>query len=400
MRRALLPLLGLLLLLPKAALPAAAGDEGRPGRIVLSDGTVEQGRLSFTEGRVLHLTDPETGKGHDVDPARVAALLFRVQRESMERPFTFKTPGSDEKSYGEGTYPLRELLCTVVLVDGERWDGHFKTTVVYVTKPAAAPEAEGAMDASAPPEEAVTKFVLKRQWKGKVGETLDALVYPSEVRFTDVADPGAAALGTLEVTLRGAGALKSATAYGIRSRLLLPAASIDPTSSVVRFESLPEDVYDVFVLGTGIAVAGSVRTPDAKRPIVDAEDLPPVREIVAKGDDLFDQRSLVAFGGDRDGARIVVEKRVTRSTTYDAEFGRRGALAAVDLWTAHRIEKEWRIDARVNPLRIVLAAGEEPPKVLADAKLGAVPVTAGKLSVREADVTVKPTTPPGMEGTR
>jgi K+/H+ antiporter YhaU regulatory subunit KhtT len=48
---------------------------------------------------------------------------------------------------------------------GERADGHLRTTVVRVV----GPDKEGAED----PDE--QKVVLRRQWKGTVGQTLDTL---------------------------------------------------------------------------------------------------------------------------------------------------------------------------------------------------------------------------------
>ena len=374
------PLALLLLLLPAVAGAASAAEDGRPGRVTWSDGTVAEGRLVFTPGVRLHLTDPATGRGRDVEPLDLAAILLRLDGESLERPYTFTTPGKDEKTYGEGRYPLRNLLATLVWRTGERAEGHLRTTVVRVL----GPDEGGAED----PDE--RKVVLRRQWKGVVGQTLDDLVYPREVRFTDVPDPVAKAAATLELVVLGAGRVRAAGAYGLSSRLVYAGVVVDGPAGRVRFDGLPADTYDLAVLAGDVAIVGSARGADGPRPIVDAEDAAPLAEIVTKGDDLYDARALVATGGDRDAARLVVWKRVLRPTTFDADRGRGQALVAVDLWTAHRLEHEWRIDGRANVLRVILGAGEQPPRAVVDARLAGVRVAPAERVERKVDRTEGP----------
>jgi len=366
-----------LVLLALSAAPAAAGEDGRPGRVTLSDGTVAEGRLVFTPGVKVHLTDPATGRGRDALPGELAAILFRLDGESLERPYTFTTPGKDVKTYGEGRYPLRNLLATVVWRTGERAEGHLRTTVVKVL----GPEKGGADD----PDE--RRIVLRRQWKGTVGQTLDDLVHAREVRFTDVPDPAAKAPATLDVHLPGRGSLRAAGAYGHASGLVYAGTVVDAAGGRVRFDGLPSDTYDVAALAGDVAIVGSARAAGGSRPIADAEDGAALAEIVAKGDDLYDARTLVAAGGDRDAARLVVWKRVLRPTTYDAELGRRQALVSVDVWTAHRLEHEWRIDARANLLRVVLGDGEEPPRAVAEPRLAGIRVAPAEHVERTVDRT-------------
>lgn len=366
-----------LVLIPLLCASVAAAEDGRPGRVTLSDGTVVEGRLVFTPGVKVHLTDPATGRGRDAEPGDLAAILFRVDGESLERPYTFTTPGKDEKTYGEGRYPLRNLLATLVWRTGERAEGHLKTTVVRVL----GPEKEGAED----PDE--RRIVLRRQWKGTVGQTLDDLVYARELRFVDVPDPRTKRAATLDLFLPGAGPLRAAGAFGLASGLVYAGVVVDARSRHLHFDALPPDTYDVAVLAGDVAIVGSARGEAGPRPIVDAEDGAPLAEIVAKGDDLYDARTLVATGGDRDAARLVVWKRVLRPTTFDAERGRRQALVAVDLWTAHRLEHEWRIDARANLLRVVLGDGEEPPHAVAEPRLAGIRVASAEHAERTVDRT-------------
>ena len=375
MKRTLLALA----LLPLLAAVATAED-GRPGRVRLSDGTVAEGRLVFTPGVKVHVVDPTTGRGRDAEPADLAAILFRVDGESLERPYTFATPGKDEKTYGAGRYPLRNLLATLVWRTGERAEGHLRTTVVRVL----GPEKAGAED----PDE--RRIVLRRQWKGEVGQTLDDLVYAREVRFTDVPEPDAKPPATLDLLVTGAGRARAASAYGHASGLVYAGTVVDADAGRVRFDALPADAYDLAVWAGDVAIVGSSRPDAGPRSLVDAEDGVPLREIVAKGDDLYDARVLVATGGDRDAARLVVWKQVLRPTTYDAERGRRQALVAVDLWTAHRLEHEWRIDARANLLRIVLGDGDTPPRALAEPRLAGIRVGPGERAERKVDRTEGP----------
>lgn len=376
-------LVPVVLLVAALAGRAAAEEAGRPGRVVFSDGTSAQGRLVFTVGRSLHLVDPATGKGRDVDPADLAAVLARVEDEALERPYTFKTPGKDEKSFGEGRYPLRNLLVTLVLRSGERAEGHLRTTVVRVV----GPERGGAED----PDE--RKVVLRRQWKGEVGQTLDDLVYAREVRFLDVPEAVPARPATLRLTLRDGGAVRAAGAYGHRARLAYAGTVEDATAGRVRFDGLPADTYDVAVLAGTHALVGVAPSPSAARPIVPEDDAAPLAELVAKGDDLYDARRLVGVGGDRDAARVAVWKRVLRPTTFDGERGRAQALVAVDVWTAHRLEHEWRLDGRANLLRTVLADGEEPPDAAVEPRLAAIAVEAGTTVEREIHAVRRPEGP-------
>ena len=355
----------------------AAAQDGRPGRVTWSDGTVAEGRLVFTPGGRLHVTDPATGRGRDADPADLAAIRFRVEGESLERPYTFTTPGRDEKTYGAGRYPLRNLLATLVWRSGERAEGHLKTTVVRVV----GPEKAGAED----PDE--RRIVLRRQWKGDVGQTLDDLVYAREVRFTDVPEPDAKPAGALDLVVAGAGRVRAAGAFGLASRLVFAGVVADAATGSVRFDALPADTYDVAVLTGDVALVGSARDASSPRPIADADDGPALAEIVAKGDDLYDARTLVATGGDRDGARLVVWKRVLRPTTFDAERGRREALVSIDVWTAHRLEHEWRVDGRANLLRVVLGDGEEPPRAVAEPRLAGIRVAPAQRTTFSVDRT-------------
>ena len=246
------------------------------------------------------------------------------------------------------------------------------------------PEKEGAED----PDE--RRVVLRRQWKGEVGQTLDDLVYAREVRFTDVPEPDAKPPATLDLVVAGAGRVRAAGAYGHASGLVYAGTVVDADAGRVRFDGLPADAYDLAVWAGDVAIVGSSRADAGPRPLVDAEDGAPLGEIVAKGDDLYDARVLVATGGDRDTARLLVWKQVLRPTTYDAERGRRQALVAVDLWTAHRLEHEWRIDARANLLRIVLGAGDAPPRAVAEPRLAGIRVGPGEHAERKVDRTEGP----------
>ena len=239
-------------------------------------------------------------------------------------------------------------------------------------------------------------MVLRRQWKGTVGQTLDDLVYAREVRFlagADGAKPEAEpARGSIEARVTGGGEALYAAALGHASRLVYVGEAVAGTTTdadgLARFEGLPPDAYDLVVrvrrgVAAGTAPSAASGRPEF-RPLVDAEDRPALLEIVTKGDDLYDERTLLASGGDRDGCRLVVGKRVRRRTTNDAAFGRGQALFAVDVWSAHRLEREWRIDGRANLLRIVLADGEEPPPVVPLAGLSGVRVEAGAKASCEA----------------
>lgn len=107
---------------------------------------------------------------------KVREMRFAPEEEKLEQKWKFPVPGQTRKERWGQPYPIRHLRATIELAEGRAVAGHLYTTVLYV---------EG--------KEKNAKVLLLAKQRGKEGETLESLVYPVSVRFTDapaVADAG------------------------------------------------------------------------------------------------------------------------------------------------------------------------------------------------------------------
>ncbi|MHC4934193.1 MAG: hypothetical protein ACYTGV_18630 [Planctomycetota bacterium] len=289
---------------------AAVADE-----VELSDGTVMRGAVTFTKGTVLKLTAKR--RKHRIDPADVAVLEMEVDKQSMERPYTFKNPGDPTKSYGEGLYPLRNLRCRLTRKDGKVLEGDLISTIVYLL-PA------GAEDR--------IRFKLVRQQKGKVGEALDDLVYLRAIRFRSAeAFTPATIRGTLDVPH----ALESVVAYHRERNGVYRGSVAD--GNAFEVPGLPPGTYDLFAQTTN----------EFLHPLEgDLPGLDEVRKSTAMAADFFEEREVFLLTGTREAARALVLKYRVGKTSYEREL--EGAkLWRLEVWLWHALEAEWRLDRRV-----------------------------------------------------
>ncbi|HXR08349.1 MAG TPA: hypothetical protein VN765_13515, partial [Candidatus Acidoferrum sp.] len=162
-RARLAPALGAALAL-LAAVPVAAAQEPREGRVEFSDGTLVDGKISLTPGGSLKI---ETGPQIRVlDLDRVREIRLSPEKEEMDRKWRFKAAGQTAKEYFGEPYPVRSLQATVLLAGGESFTGHLYSTVLYV---------EGAENAQ--------KVLLLSRQSGGEGQTFKDLVYPTRISF-------------------------------------------------------------------------------------------------------------------------------------------------------------------------------------------------------------------------
>ncbi len=149
----------------KSPFAEVAADDGRAGRIVMSDGRVIEGTISTTHDTPIRVWD-ETEKAYRDIPFRlIRSLSAEIVWEREEREWQFKESGSDIKVYSGRTYPARETRYKVTLINGQSVTGGIVAPLY------------------APIDGERKTFVLHKRSKGEIGQALAELVYVKEVAF-------------------------------------------------------------------------------------------------------------------------------------------------------------------------------------------------------------------------
>lgn len=161
--------------------PAAfAEGPARPGKVDFSDGSALVGNVSLTPGSEmkLHLDNQVRTLAFD----QVRELLFEPERESLEQAYRFPDAGKAIRVAEGKPFPVRFLKTTVSLAGGDTLVGHLYTTVLYIET-----------------GENAKKVILLAKQRGKEGEALKDLVYPSKISFEV---PGAPPGGVARLKLK------------------------------------------------------------------------------------------------------------------------------------------------------------------------------------------------------
>ncbi len=156
--------LALALFLLLASLSGAV--RARDGTITLSDGERVSGSISLSGGRTLRVQSGD--KLWSLGLAQVKAVRMKPTKEVMATKWFFPEAGKTEKELVGVPYPIRHLEASVALSDGQVITGHVYTTTVFVS------------DA-----DSTRRFVLSLRQHGKEGESLESLVYISELLLND-----------------------------------------------------------------------------------------------------------------------------------------------------------------------------------------------------------------------
>jgi len=274
-RARLAPALGAALAL-LAAVPVAAAQEPREGRVEFSDGTLVDGKISLTPGGSLKI---ETGPQIRVlDLDRVREIRLSPEKEEMDRKWRFKAAGQTAKEYFGEPYPVRSLQATVLLAGGESFTGHLYSTVLYV---------EGAENAQ--------KVLLLSRQSGGEGQTFKDLVYPTRISFA-----GATVAEATAATLRFKGFdLTSKAEIAVLTRGALVRLEAAPAGPPGEFK-MPSPWGREFFLA--IKTGGKIVAawPSAK----DAKTLAQVQNALPKSEDFFDERRVLGVFRDPAAAEI------------------------------------------------------------------------------------------------
>lgn len=329
--------------------------------IEYSDGITVKGRLRIMGSRPLVIT-PLGGNQRRFNSEDISRIEQRLEKASLEKPWTFKEAGKPEKIYFDGEYPLLNFITRVTLTTGELIEGHV-ISAVYVFQG----------------ESGKNKIFLKRQIKGKVGQQIRDVVYVKDMRFiSNQAVKGERLFGQVI----GGGKLISVKAIDVE-REQIHKAKI--TGDAFDFGRVPPGKFDLCVFTDQlVAVSLSDLSPTsfARGPAITEADQQSLQEVFPKTDDFFNDRWIVKISGHRNYARMLVYKR--RADYHDAKnITPGGWVWHVDVWNWHNPGSEWKIDSRHIVARH-LQKKDEPirPLYLAD-ELGAV--SPGKSVILNCD---------------
>lgn len=326
-----------------------AAQEPRPGIVEFSNGETLEGRLSLTPGAELKLMDGSRVSVLAFD--KVRAIRFAPEQEQLEQKWRFPVPGQTRKEKWGEPYPVRHLRATVELADGGTLAGHLYTTVLYV---------EGASKNE--------KVVLLAKQRGKEGETLESLVYPVSVRFTDAATPVEA---ELKLALDMAGTVTALT----RGALVRLEARGDRLPS-----PLGAELFVAVRNPAGITVGWPAQTDAGLETLVRAA-LPAVR-------DFFD--TLHLHGVWRDPASgdvftlLMLERRGRTTLAGEAEQTQPWRCE-VWRWKLQEEERRLMVAGRGYFFRGIVAHGERPPSVMLSPRLWNLKRVGDELRVEAAE---------------
>jgi hypothetical protein len=145
----------------------AAREDALPGYVALSDGSIHPGLIYLTRDKRLSIYDEQLERQRAVPLSAVKQIEAKVKREWMEREWKFKEAASDEKLYTGRSYPAREYLHTITLVDGRTITGPLSAIVYVQPQQASKPE----------------QFLLNKRDKGDFGKELKSLVYVTSIKL-------------------------------------------------------------------------------------------------------------------------------------------------------------------------------------------------------------------------
>ena len=139
--------------------------EARTGTILLSSGEKIRGDIATTREKPIRIWDEQEKEYRDVPFALIKSIEARILWERNQEEWHFPEAGSDKKEFTGKTYPARELIYTVTLVNDQPITGG-------IVAPLYAAAGEAALT-----------FILHKRQKGEVGQTLKDLVYVKRVEL-------------------------------------------------------------------------------------------------------------------------------------------------------------------------------------------------------------------------
>lgn len=150
--------------------PLERADDGRGARvgvIITSDDERYGGTIATTREKPIRVWDDQKKEYRDVPFAAIKSMEAQILWERDEPEWHFKDSGSDIKEYTGKTYPARELVYKVTLLNGQTVTGGI-VAPLYVSN--------GKKEMT---------LVLNKRQKGEVGVGVKQLVYVKRVEFEE-----------------------------------------------------------------------------------------------------------------------------------------------------------------------------------------------------------------------
>ena len=263
-------------LLATTIVPVAGAEELRDGRVEFSDGNAISGKVSLTPGGELKI---QAGPQMRVlDLARVREIRLAPEKEEMDRNWRFKEAGQTAKEFFGEPYPVRSLQTTVVLAGGESFTGHLYSTVLYVET-----------------GETAQKVLLLAKQRGKEGQSLKSLVYPTRISFA-----GATVADTATATLRLKWpGLESRPGIAALTRGALVSLTPTPAGPAGEYKMTSPSGREFF-----LAIKTGARIVVGWPPEKDEKALAQVQKALANSEDFFDERRVLGVVRDQAAGEI------------------------------------------------------------------------------------------------
>ena len=308
----------------------------RAGRVQWSNGETVEGLISLSPGAQLkmHINGDQI---RTLSLDRVREIRFAPETEELERKWRFAEAGQTRKEFFGKPYPIRSLTTTLILPSNEKIVGHLYTTVMYI---------EGKTQNS--------KVILLAKQKGKEGETMESLLYPSQIVFTDAAVDTEE---TIRVRLASPGPEKAAlTAVTWGALMTFDAKKTDKPDEFTMPSPLGNGVFFAQHSGDKITVGW----PKA----VDEKLLALVRTNMTYTEDFYDDRQVLAVYLDQPKDDVYSVTMMWRKGATTGEG------AKTQPWRL--VVQRWKIDEKDQRLMLagrgfffrgILTKTEKPPAV-------------------------------------
>ncbi|KPK65295.1 MAG: hypothetical protein AMK73_03320 [Planctomycetes bacterium SM23_32] len=361
-----------------AAFAAAAQElQWLPATVELSDGTVLEGGVHVTDGAVI-IHNEAQGRRYTVRAAEMARLEQTIERQSMEEKWLFRESGLDDKVYTGQVYPVRHYTTRITFHDGRQLEGHIVAKTLHVKT-----------------GDGTQRFILRRKDEGKVGQTLEDLLYVRSVTFQQ---EGPGVRGTIEGTLHPPEGERLQQVMAVnRDKLFSVEVAFNPFSGEFRAADCTEGTYDLIVVTDKAIYLYFSRERDEGAARMDAAQVTELQAWVDRLREFFhEQRIVYAAGNDQRAFVLVRKERHGGMTLQGAELIRR-----YDVWAMHKPGEEWQIEKRMFLRRLVSETPTVPRRdVVITPALGGHTLSA-QVDSLELEVTLarnsEPPVPPARE---
>ncbi len=301
--------------------------------VELSDGRIISGKLARMGVRPLTITPTGAKYQQKILLSDIISLSQIVKEQKMNRPWLYKEAGKVEKMYLEGTYPFINLTTEVVLTNGKVIRGDIVSVAFKFTG------------------KGLRKIFLTRQIKGKAGEKMSDMVYPSRIKFTN----RKTSVKPVTISLINAGKIQSATALD-NEREVVRFAKIN--GNRIIFDDLLDADYDIYILTDTNVLGGlSDSAPQALQgEALPADAMTELKKQFPLANDFFNDRWILDISGNTKFCKTLVYKR--RAKFYHSDKHTPGGwIWHLDIWSWHLAGK-WKIDRRYIMVRHKQKGGE------------------------------------------